>query len=329
VDPNHGPVVHQFDFELAQLDIKTAFLHGELDKEIYMSQPTGYRVADNDKRVCKLKKSLYGLKQSPRQWYKRFTQFMLGQGYTRSPYDPCVYFRKVRDGSFIYLLLYVDDMLIVSKSIREIDNLKKTMSMEFEMKDLGEARKILGMEIVRDRESGRVWLSQKAYLQKVLQRFSQYNIDGTVSIPLSKEFKLDASMSPKSDKERKEMSSYPYASAVGSLMYAMVCTRPDISHAVGTVSRYMHDPGERHWEAVKWILRYIQGSDRVGLLFQKGRDLSQLCTGFVDSDYDGQLERRRSTTGYVFTLVGGPISWRSTLQSIVALSSTQKLNTWL
>lgn len=222
-------MVAQFDFELAQLDVKTAFLHGELDEEIYMAQPSGYKVAENDKLVCKLKKSLYGLKQSPRQWYKWFTQFMLGQGYTRSPYDPCVYFREVRDGSFIYLLLYVDDMLIASKSNLEIENLKKTMSMEFEMKDLGEARKILGMEIVRERETGRVWLSQKSYLQKILQKFSQYDIDKVVSIPLSKEFQLNAFMSPKSDKERKDMSSYPYASAVGSLMYAMVCTRPDIS----------------------------------------------------------------------------------------------------
>ncbi|XP_058202223.1 secreted RxLR effector protein 161-like [Rhododendron vialii] len=131
-------------------------------------------------------------------------------------------------------------------------------------------------------------------------------------------------MSPRTDAERKQMAQVPYANAVGSLMYAMVCTRPDISHAVSMVSRYMHDPGKGHWQAVKWILRYIQGTVNVGLKF--GRDQKfgdQLAVGYVDSDYAGDLDKRRSTTGYVFTMAGGPVSWRSTLQSTVALSTTE------
>ncbi|KAL0433194.1 UNVERIFIED_CONTAM: Retrovirus-related Pol polyprotein from transposon TNT 1-94 [Sesamum latifolium] len=117
-------LVAQLDLELVQLDVKTAFLHGALEEEIYMTQPEGFEVAGKENLACKLEKSLYGLKQSPRQWYKRFDKFMMGQTYTRSKYDHCVYLRKLQDGSFIYLLLYIDDMLIASKSLAEIERLK-------------------------------------------------------------------------------------------------------------------------------------------------------------------------------------------------------------
>ena len=316
-------LVAQFDLELVQLDVKTAFLHGDLEEEIYMTQPEGFKVAGKENWVCKLKKSLYGLKQSSRQWYKRFDRFMVGLKYTRSKFDHCVYFRKLRDGLFIYLLLYVDDMLIASKSQDEIEKLKTQLNQEFEMKDLGEAKMILGMEITRDRKRGKLCLSQRQYLKKVLQRFGMTEQSKPVSTPLAPHFKLSSSLSPSTDEEREYMSKVPYSNAVGSLMYAMVCTRPDISQAVGVVSRYMHDPGKEHWQAVKWILRYILNTGDVGLKFEKDENLGQCVVGYVDSDYAGDLDRRRSTTGYVFTLAKAPVSWRSTLQSTVALSTTE------
>jgi hypothetical protein len=248
---------------------------------------------------------------------------MAEQVYTRSEYDPCVYFKKLPSGEYVYLLLYVDDMLIASRSRTAVDRLKRQLSAEFEMKDLGEVKKILGMEIVRDRKEGRVTLTQKQYLQKVLQKFNIRNDSKAVSVPLAPHFKLSAKMSPKTVEEREYMTHVPYASAVGSLMYAMVCTRPDISHAVSMVSRYMHDPGRGHWDAVKWILRYIKGTVDVGLVYERDHRGKQECTGYVDSDYAGDLDKRRSTTGYVFTLSQAPISWRCTLQSTVALSTTE------
>ena len=316
-------LVAQLDLELVQLDVKTAFLHGDLEEEIYMTQPEGFKVAGKEKMVCKLDKSLYGLKQSPRQWYKRFDKFMMGQRYTRSKYDDCVYLRKLRDGSYIYLLLYVDDMLIASKDQGEIEKLKSHLSREFEMKDLGEAKKILGMEISRDRRLGRLYLTQKEYLSKVLKRFGMNEKTKPVSTPLAPHFKFSASLSPKNDAEREYMAKVPYANAVGSLMYAMVCTRPDISQAVGVVSRYMHDPGKEHWQAVKWILRYILNTVDVGLVFERDEKIGQGVVGYCDSDYAGDQDTRRSTTGYVFTLAKAPVSWRSTLQSTVALSTTE------
>ena len=248
---------------------------------------------------------------------------MIGQNYTRSSFDHCVYFHKLQDESFIYLILYVDDMLIASRNKGEICKLKAQLSKEFEMKDLGEVKKILGMEIARDRQRGTLCLTQKQFMKKVLQRFGMSKKTKPVSTPLAPHFKLSASQCPKTEEEQEYMSKVPYSNAVGSLMYAMVCTRPNISHAVGIVSRYMHNPRKEHWQVVKWILRYIQKTLDVGLIFKKDDMIGQYVIRYCDSDYAGDLDKRRSTTGYVFTLAKAPVSWKSILQSTVALSTME------
>ncbi|GJU28472.1 retrovirus-related pol polyprotein from transposon TNT 1-94 [Tanacetum coccineum] len=273
-----------YDLHLEQLDVKTAFLHGNLEEEIYMLQPEGFKQKGKENLVCRLNKSLYGLKQAPRCWYKRFDSFIRSLEYNRLHADPCAYFKR-----------------------------------EFEMKDLGPANKILGMQIHRDRVSRKIWLSQKSYVKKILQRFNMQDCK-PISTPFPTDVKLSSKMSPSSEKERMEMSRVPYASAVGSLMFAMICTRPDIAHAVGVVSRYMAEPGREHWEAVKRILRYIKGTSDVALCFG---DSDLIVTGYVDSDYAGDLDGSKSTTGYVFTLSGGTVSWVSKLQSVVAMSTTE------
>ncbi|XP_042038256.1 secreted RxLR effector protein 161-like [Salvia splendens] len=179
------------------------------------------------------------------------------------------------------------------------------------------------MENTRDREGGKLWLTQKQYLIKVLQRFGVNDDSKSLSTPLAPYLKLSSQLSPKTEDEREYMAKVPYANAVGSLMYAMVCTRPDISQAVGIVSRYMHDPGKGHLQAVKWILRYIKDTVDIGLLFEHDKSLGHFAVGYCDSDYVGDLDKRRSTTGYLFTLARAPVSWKSTLQSTVALSTTE------
>ena len=158
---------------------------------------------------------------------------------------------------------------LLLQSLDAIDALKRDLSSEFEMKDLGEAKKVLGMKITRDRRSGKVSLTQKEYLKKVLQRFNIGEDAKSVSTLLAPHFKLSVTMSPKTVEEHEYMTHVPYSSVVGSLMYAMVCTRSDLSQAVSMVSRYMHDPRQGHWEAVKWILWYIKGTIDVGLVFEK------------------------------------------------------------
>lgn len=314
-------LVAQQNLELEQLDVKTAFLNGELDEEIFMAQPEGFEVQGSEQKVCKLKKSLYGLKQAPRQWYKRFDSFMTNQNFQRSYYDSCVYFKRATNGVYIYLLLYVDDMLIASSDVVLIDDLKRQLSAEFEMKDLGPAKRILGMDIYRDRACGKLYLSQQSYISRVLEKYSMDN-SKPVSIPLAAHFQLSSELCPETEEEAEEMSKIPYQSAVGSLMYSMVCTRPDLAHAVSVVSRYMHNPGKQHWLAVKWILRYLRGTSNLGLVFAKGSNGLKV-TGYVDSDYAGDRDKRKSISGYIFKFASSAISWKSSLQSIVALSSTE------
>uniref|UniRef100_A0A2N9J1S8 Integrase catalytic domain-containing protein n=1 Tax=Fagus sylvatica TaxID=28930 RepID=A0A2N9J1S8_FAGSY len=278
------------DLELEQMDVKTAFLHGDLEEEIYMVQPEGFEAKGKEHKVCRLKKSLYGLKQAPRQWYKKFDSFMVGQGYTRTDADHCVYVRQFPNGKFIILLLYVDDMLIVGQDANMVGSLKKELFKSFDMKDLGPARQILGMQILRDRKAKKLWLSQEKYVERVLERFNMKHAK-PVSTPLGGHFKLSKKSCPSSNKEKENMASIPYSSAVGSLMYAMVCTRPDIAHAVGVVSRFMVNPGKEHL-----------GSN---------------------ADMAGDLDGRKSTSGFLFTFAGGAVSWQSKLQKCVALSTTE------
>ncbi|KAG8496281.1 hypothetical protein CXB51_009219 [Gossypium anomalum] len=212
---------------------------------------------------------------SPAQWYKRFDSFMTSYDFKRSSFENCVYFKKNSDGSFVYLLLYVDDMLIAAKDKGEIRTVKAQLSEEIEMKDLGPAKKILGMKILRDR---------------------------------------------KSDDKIEYMSHVPFSSAVGSLMYAMVCSCPNLSCAVSAISRYMPNPGKEHWKAVQWILRYLQDTTDVCLQFGRTRDE---VIGYVDADFARDLDRRRSLIGYVFTIGGCTISWKATLQNTITLSTTE------
>jgi ATP-binding cassette subfamily B (MDR/TAP) protein 1 len=312
-------LVASMDLELEQMDVKTAFLHGNLDEEIYMEQPEGFKVQGKEHLVCKLQKSLYGLKQAPRQWYKKFDSFMMGQGYKRTEADQCVYIQKFPDGGFVILLLYVDDMLIVGQNKAMISKLKMELSKFFEMKDLGPAEQILGMKIVRDRKAKKLWLSQQKYVERVIKRFNMEHAK-PASTPLANHFKLSKHSCPTTKKEIEEMAEIPYSSAVGSLMYAMVCTRPDIAHAVGVVSRFLSNPGKEHWEAVKWILRYLKGTSKMCLCYGGAKPVME---GYTDSDMAGDLVGRKSTSGFLFTFAGGSISWQSKLQKCVALSTTE------
>ena len=238
------------NLEIEQLDVKTAFLHGDLEEEIYMEQPQGFKEKKKEHLVCKLRKSLYGLKQAPRQWYKKFDAFMVDHGYSRTTSDHCVFVKNFSDGTFIILLLYVDDMLIVWTDVSKIKELKLELGKSFAMKDLGSAKQILGMRIVRDRKQGQIWLSQENYIEKVLKRFKMDKAK-PVGCPLAGHFNLNSKQCAISEQDKKEMKKVPYASVVGSLMYAMICTRPNIAHAVGVVSRFLANPGKEHWMAVK------------------------------------------------------------------------------
>jgi hypothetical protein len=309
----------KMNLEIGQLDVKTAFLHGNLEEEIYMKQLEGFLAKGEEHLVCWLKKSLYRLKQAPRLWYKKFDSFMVDHGYDRTTSDHCVFVKKFSNGEFIILLLYVDDILIVGRYTNKIDKLKKELNKSFSMKDLGFAKQILGMKISHDRKIGKLWLSQKSYIDKVLDRFNMSKAK-PVSSTLAGHLKLSSKQSLTSEKEKEEMKKVPCASAVGSLMYSIVCTKPDIAHDVGIVSRFLSNPGKEHWTAMKWILRYLKGTSRVCLCFGNGK---QVLDGFTNVDMAGDIDSRKSTSGYLITYSRGVVSWQSRLQKCVALSTTE------
>ena len=193
----------------------------------------------------------------------------------------------------IYLLLYVDDMLIVAKSMCDIQNLKILLSGEFDMKDLGAAKKVLGMEIYRDRTQKRLFLSQKDYIQKILVRFGMAD-SKPISTPLTGKEKLSTMIKVQAQADQDYMSKVPYSSVVGSLMYAMVCTRPDLAYVVSMVSRFLNQPQKEHWKAVKRIFRYLKGTIDVGLIYGSYSDCC--LTGYSDADFATDLDERRPLT---------------------------------
>ncbi|RVW74320.1 Retrovirus-related Pol polyprotein from transposon TNT 1-94 [Vitis vinifera] len=253
-------LVAHYDLELHQMDVKTAFLNGDIDETIYM-------------------------------WSK-----------------------------YIFLVLYVDDILLATNDISILHDTKRFLSKHFEMKDLGDASFVLGIQIHRDRSRGILGLSQRTYIDKVLQRYGMQN-SKPGDTPVAKGDKFSLNQCPKNSLESQEMQKIPYASAVGSLMYAQVCTRPDIAYIVGMLGRYLSNPGMNHWRAAKRVMRYLQRTKEYMLTYRR---LDQLeLIGYSDSDFAGCQDSRRSTSGYIYLLAGGAISWRSAKQTLVTSSTME------
>lgn len=284
-----------------------------------MEQLEGFKVKGKENLVCKLKKILYGLKRAPHQWYKKFDSFMLDHCFKRLEVDHCVYIKRYDQEKYIILLLYLYDMLIVGHDKNMINRVKKDLGHKFEMNDLGPAQKILGMNIIRDRKNKKLLLSQEKYIEKVFNRFNMKNAM-SFNTPLVAHFKLSIDLCLCDDKEKEEMRKTLYASTVGSLMYAMVCTWPDIAHSMGIMRRFLANPRKQHWEAIKWILRYLKGTSHHCLCFG---DNNIVLEYFTDVDMVGNMDTRKSTTSYLYTFAGATVSWVSKLQRALALSTRE------
>jgi hypothetical protein len=296
-------IVAKQDLELFQMDVKTAFLNGELDEEIYMAQPAGFEAKVHERKVCRLKRSIYGLKQSSRQWYLRFHDSITSFGFEMIEEDHCMYLKRSKR-SILILSLYVDDILLAGNDMDSIVTTKKWLSSTFEMKDMGEANFVLGVKITRDHSKKLLSLSQGTYIKKILERFHMHN-SKPIDTPMEKGCILSLDQCPKNDEEKNQMSKVPYASAIGSLMYAMLCTRPDICFAVSMVSRYQSNLGPAHWRAVKRILWYLRGTIDHALCYHGG-DLR--LTGYSDANWASDKDERKSISGYAFILGGGAVS---------------------
>ena len=298
------------------MDVKTAFLNRTVDHDIYVSQPEGFVDPDHPDYVCKLKKSLYGLKQSARCWNQTLDNFLVTNGYRRSPADECIYVKTVKrdDGfiSFVVIAVYVDDIIPVSNDVKvEIESL----CSEFEMVDLGEIHFILGMTIKRDRATKTLTISQGQYLKDLLKRFGMEECK-PMSTPLESGKKFH-----KQTDEEEWCDKSIYQQAIGCLTYVLTATRPDIAAAVVTLSQFMSDPSKEHWIGVKRTLRYIKGTLSYGLRFSVNDEYD--LYGFSDADWAGDADSRQSSSGGVFKVANSTVSWCSKKQATVAKSTTE------
>jgi hypothetical protein len=303
----------QYDLHLHKMDVKTAFLNGEIEEEVYLHPPQGTRVPYGEKgKVWRVKKSLYGLRQSPRKWNDRIHAFLSSMGFRRVESDYGLYVRG-RGEKLEIISVYVDDLLIAAKSLEAVENIKRALKARFDMVDFGEAKSILGINIRRDMKAGTLILEQSDYIQTLLTKFRQLN-SGYSSTPIDRASpQMSKAHCPVTEQERLAMADKPYREVVGSLMHLMVCTRPDIAHAVSTLSRFLQTPGEYHWDSAVRVLKYLHKTKTVGLKYTRTDDDPELIgnlRGYCDSDWVGDKDNYISTAGWVFMMNGGAISWQ-------------------
>ncbi|RVW42968.1 Retrovirus-related Pol polyprotein from transposon RE2 [Vitis vinifera] len=296
---------------LYQLDIKNAFLHGDLGEEIYMEQPPGFVAQGESCLVCRLRRSLYGLKQSPRAWFSRFSSVVQEFGMLRSTADHSVFYHHNSLGQCIYLVVYVDDIVITGSDQDGIQKLKQHLFTHFQTKDLGKLKYFLGIEIAQS--SSGVVLSQRKYALDILEETGMLDCK-PVDTPMDPNVKLVPGQGePLGDPGR-------YRRLVGKLNYLTI-TRPDISFPVSVVSQFLQSPCDSHWDAVIRILRYIKSTPGQGVLYEN-RGHTQVV-GYTDADWAGSPTDRRSTSGYCVFIGGNLISWKSKKQDVVARSSAE------
>ncbi|GJR18608.1 zinc finger, CCHC-type containing protein [Tanacetum coccineum] len=315
----HSLIIHQ-------IDVKTTFLNGELEEEVYMNQPLGFIMPVNENKVCKLIKSLYGLKQAPKQWHQKFDEVVLSNGYLLNQAEKCVYSKFDESGKGVIIFLYVDDMLIFGTNKVQVDLTKEFLSSRFSMKDMGEADVILGIRIKH--ESNGISISQSHYIEKVLKKFN-YSDCTPVSTPMDTCEKLMPN-------KGQTVSQLEYSKVIGYLMYAVTCTRPDIAFAVGKLSRYTSNPGTQHWQAIQRVLKYLKKTMDYRLMYI---GYLSVLEGYIDASWISNTKDNSSTSGWVFLLGGGAISWASKKQTcitgstmeseFVALAAVSKEAEWL
>lgn len=264
---------------------------------------------NNDVKYCKLQKSIYGLKQSGREWFRKFNDVMISFDFKNLTSDSCLFVSKT---FHIFVLLYVDDILIMSNDLSEIINLKNELSQIFQMKDLGEVENFLGISIKRNFEKNELEITLRPYVEKLLKNFKMDSCNPC---------KLPIDVNHKSEIIKINPTSNPFRELIGSLQYLSLVARPDISIAVNFYSRFQENPDEQHFIGLKRVLRYLKGTIDYKLIFKQHNVLT--LQGFADADFANDQVDRKSISGYVFKLFGNTVSWSTKKQSTISLSTTE------
>jgi hypothetical protein len=296
------------NWEVHQIDVKSAFPNADIDKEIYTIQPTGF---ENGNKVCRLNKALYGLKQSARQWYIFLKRILNNFGLKHNNVDESIFYKED-----LVIVCHIDDLLIMSSKLSHVQEFKKHIAKSVEITDLGEAHFFLGIQISRNRDNHTVTLSQTKYLKEILSKFNKDKLHA-VSTPAELGIRLD-----KSETTADPSVVQDYQRQIGSLMYLMTKTRPDIAFAVSCCARFMSNPDATHFRALDRVWKYLVGTVDYSLVYTTSEHRLHL-SGFVDSDWGGDYPTRKSTTGFIFFYANAPVSWSSKIQKTVALSSCE------
>jgi hypothetical protein len=310
------------DWEIDQIDIKTAFLHGllESDEVCYMYQPEGFVEVGKEDWVWELQKGLYGMKQGGLVWNRTMNEAMLAWGFKRLKCEHCIYFRRT-DLGILLVAVHVDDFLTVGSTKGAISHFKNQLRTKWSVSDLGNARFCLGIALERDRTHRTISLSQTALIDRIINQFGLKDAS-PVSTPMETGLHLSRrTHAPSTDAQRELMSRTPYRSLIGSLMYLAIGTRPDIAHAVQQLCRHLDCYGPIHWDAAKRVVRYLKGTRELKLVL--GGDHPAQLLGFTDSDFANCPDTRRSVSGYCFTLGSGAITWSARQQKTVSLSTCE------
>ena len=301
---------------LHQMDVKTAYLHAPIDREIYIQQPEGYEKKSeaDEMLVWKLQKSLYGLKQSGRNWNAMLHTCLSENGFVQNPADHCVYTRENQNEKVI-LIIWVDDLILAASDESVLKSVKSMLTERFQMKDLGKMKHFLGIDF--DQAEGQVKMSQKKYISKILERFEMQDCK---SRETPCELKLEYTENAEKMKDPRK-----YREAVGSLIYLSTCTRPDINFVVSKLSQHFAEPTLEHWSTVKHVLRYLKGTAEQELCFKRNETEKLGLRVYSDADWASDVTDRRSTTGYCVSLSEGSslISWKTRKQPTVALSTCE------
>lgn len=298
------------DLECQQMDIKGAYLNGTLNEEVYMRQPEGF--SDGSTRVCLLRKTLYGLKQSGREWYRTLDAVLNKLKYNRTN-DNCVYIRRNGD-EYDIIGVWVDDLILLSTDKERMQRMKDEIQTNFDATDQGEPRLLLGIEIRRDRTNKIIEISQGQYIAKILEQYGFADAN-PISTPADPNVILNTATSPFEDPHK-------FRSAIGALMYAARGTRPDIIFALYSLSRFAPSSGPEHWTAVKRIFRYLKGTKDMSIQYNGNINKIEII-GYSNASYAKDRVDRRSTTGHCCFLADGVISWTSKKQPTISLSSME------
>jgi hypothetical protein len=296
-------------WKLHQMDVKTTFLNGVIEEEVYIEKPQGFEVEDKKSHVCRLKKALYGLKQAPRAWYVHIDNFLTRLGFTKSKADSNIYF-KIMDNEPVILVLYVDDLFLTGEE-NLISECKKRLATEIEMKDLGLMHYFLGLEVWQSPE--RIFLNQGKYTVEILKRFDMLECK-PMNTPMEAKLKLLV------DTLSDLIDATLYRQIIGSLMYLMN-TKPDICFVVNTLSQFLVEPRRVHLVAAKHVMRYFKGTIDYGLSYDGDHNFT--LSGYNDADWAGSIADRKRTSRCCFSLGSAMISWQSRKQSSISLSTTK------